>query len=402
MTKSAHNIISAFNADREPERLARKYTAMRTNAFVFLRGTAHLFFQRLDETDKMPKSPIAVCCGDLHLENFGTYLADNGLTYFDVNDFDEAALAPCAVDILRFATSILVAGPVIGLKRAAAVELAKSAIEAYLSELAHGKARWIERRTSDGLIGALMGGLKRRNTNKFLSKRTVIKNGERRLNIDGERALAITTAERKALKAFVSDVGVAKHDEAGFVFLDAARRVAGTGSLGIQRYVILVEGAASEDDNLLLDLKAAHPSALSEFTRTRQPKWPDDAARTVELQSRAQAVAPKLLQRVVFDGKPFVFKEMQPSADRLSIENAIQDPEAFRRSISSMGELSAWGQLRSSGRDGTENADALIAYGADKSQSKVLLDLARACEVQVLADFADYAKAFDKGTFNAA
>jgi uncharacterized protein (DUF2252 family) len=244
-----------------------------------------------------------------------------------------------------------------------------------------------------------MGELKKRDPVRFLNKRTISKNGARRLNIDGERALAITASERSALKSFVANIGAAQHDEAGFVFLDAARRVAGTGSLGIQRYVILVEGSAAKDDNLLLDLKAARPSALADHIKSPQPAWTNNAARTVALQSRAQAVAPKLLQAVTFAGQPFVLKEMQPSADRLSLETAIGDVKAFTRSIVSMSELSAWGQLRASGRDKSETADALIAYGSDASQAKKLLDIARACEADVLADYTDYSRAFDGGRF---
>lgn len=36
--------IIAANRDRDAERLAMKYSAMRTNALVFLRGSCHLFY----------------------------------------------------------------------------------------------------------------------------------------------------------------------------------------------------------------------------------------------------------------------------------------------------------------------------------------------------------------------
>jgi uncharacterized protein (DUF2252 family) len=397
MASAAHELIASYNVNRDPERLSRKYAAMRTNPFVFLRGTAHVFFRRLRDADATPKAPVATCSGDLHLENFGTYLGDNGLTYFDINDFDESALAPASIDILRFATSILVAAPVIGLKRQAALELASAAIEAYRGQLLGGKARWIERRTSDGLIGDLMGGLKKRNQERFLEKRTVIKKGERRLQLDGERALAITKTEHAALRKFIADVGKARPDIAGFTFLDAARRVAGTGSLGVSRYVILLEGGPSATDHMLLDLKAALPSSLALHVQTKQPTWQNDAVRTVELQSRVQAVSPKFLQPVSFAGQPYVLKEMQPSADRLSLDAAISNSAALLRSIVSMSELSAWGQLRSSGRGGSATADDLIAYADDKKLTKALLDQALHCEAQVIADWRDFASNFDAG-----
>lgn len=86
--------IRRFNAGREPERLAMKYAYMRASPFVFLRGTYHLFYDRLSTAPLAAGAPAAWICGDLHLENFGSYKGDNRLVYFDVNDFDESALAP--------------------------------------------------------------------------------------------------------------------------------------------------------------------------------------------------------------------------------------------------------------------------------------------------------------------
>ena len=88
--------IQAYNSNRDAERLAMKYRKMRADPFVFLRGTCHLFYERLAGLDIDLKAPATWVCGDLHLENFGSYKGDNRLAYFDINDFDEAALAPCS------------------------------------------------------------------------------------------------------------------------------------------------------------------------------------------------------------------------------------------------------------------------------------------------------------------
>ena len=79
--------ILNFNAGRDSERLAMKYHNMRRDAFVFLRGTCHLFYARLPRHTLFQSAPLAWCCGDMHLENFGSYKADNRLVYFDINDF---------------------------------------------------------------------------------------------------------------------------------------------------------------------------------------------------------------------------------------------------------------------------------------------------------------------------
>ncbi len=75
---SAADLIAAHNAGREPERLAMKFAQMRATAFAFLRGTAHLFHRRMTDVGIAPAGPPAWSSGDLHLENYGTYLGDNG------------------------------------------------------------------------------------------------------------------------------------------------------------------------------------------------------------------------------------------------------------------------------------------------------------------------------------
>ena len=91
--------IRTFNMGRDHERLQIKYRKLRSSPFVFLRGTCHLFYERLPTGGVFKSAPLTWVCGDLHLENFGSYKGDNRLVYFDLNDFDEAALAPASWEL---------------------------------------------------------------------------------------------------------------------------------------------------------------------------------------------------------------------------------------------------------------------------------------------------------------
>jgi uncharacterized protein (DUF2252 family) len=86
--------IIAFNSNRLPEMVQLKYEFMTENLFRYFRGTNHIFYERLAGQKDFPKSPDAWISGDLHLENFGTFKSDNRQVYCDLNDFDEAILAP--------------------------------------------------------------------------------------------------------------------------------------------------------------------------------------------------------------------------------------------------------------------------------------------------------------------
>ncbi|HEY5086688.1 MAG TPA: DUF2252 family protein, partial [Gemmatimonadaceae bacterium] len=86
--------ILAANRRSDPELRMRKYAAMRQTPFSFMRGTCQLFYSSLPKVVTLSGAPPAWLCGDMHVENFGTYKGDNRLTYFDVTDFDESALGP--------------------------------------------------------------------------------------------------------------------------------------------------------------------------------------------------------------------------------------------------------------------------------------------------------------------
>lgn len=65
--------IRHFNNGRDAKRLKLKYKAMRKGPFPFFRGTCHLFYEDWPTEAPLNHAPLAWLCGDLHLENFGTY-----------------------------------------------------------------------------------------------------------------------------------------------------------------------------------------------------------------------------------------------------------------------------------------------------------------------------------------
>src|SRR5256885_12838885 len=134
--------IYRYNAGRDPQLLQRKYARLATDPFVFLRGTCHLFYADWHGGRRLDTAPRAWICGDLHLENFGSYKGDNRLTYFDLADFDEAVLAPCTWDLARFLTSVLVGAHILQIEARLALALCTVFLQAYTAALVDGKARW--------------------------------------------------------------------------------------------------------------------------------------------------------------------------------------------------------------------------------------------------------------------
>ncbi|MBA5690584.1 DUF2252 domain-containing protein [Duganella sp. LX47W] len=387
--------IVAFNAGRDPERLTRKYRLLASNPFAFLRGTCHLFYQDFPASAPACPSPLAWICGDLHLENFGTYKGDNRLTYFDLNDFDEAALAPASWELSRFLVSLLVAARVLNVRRADATFLCQRFLDTYAAELATGKARWLERATARGMIKDLLRDIRTRSRPAFLDRRTDIHSGKRKLRLDGIKALPVGEAERARVTTLMERYAASQSDPRFFKVQDVARRIAGTGSLGVERYVVLLRGRGGTDGNFLLDIKHAPGSALAPYLPGAQPTWDSEAQRIVDIQRRVQAITPAFLAAMPFDGQSYVLKELLPDQDRLSLDLWNGRLTRLETVMCAMGSLVAWAHLRSGGRQGSAYADEWIAFGADARRWQAgLLDHAQACHRQVLADWKAYAAAF--------
>ena len=84
----------------------------RESPFDFLRGTYWRWAETILEVcPDLAQAPPVLAVGDIHLENFGTWRDVDGRLVWGVNDFDEAAEMPFAIDLVRLATSALLARP---------------------------------------------------------------------------------------------------------------------------------------------------------------------------------------------------------------------------------------------------------------------------------------------------
>lgn len=366
----AIDIIAAIkqaNAGRDPVRLAMKYRKMALSPFIFLRGACHLYYAALPDTRLTQNPPLTWCCGDLHFENFGSYKGDNRLVYFDINDYDEAALAPATWDMLRLLSSLECGATELRATPAEIAIVSQSCVDAYRQALIKGKPLWVEPETSKGLVNELLSSLQKRPRAAFLDKRTSRQGKLRQLNIDGKKALPATAEERASVIAFMAEFAATQPDPTFYKVFDVAQRIAGTGSLGVPRFVVLVEGKGSPDGNYLLDIKEAQATSLLphlDRLGIKQPAWPDEASRVVAIQNRLQAVDHAFLFAVKLKGKSCILKGLQPAEDRVAIGEWGKKLERLQEVAVTMGKLLAWDQLRAAGRSGSASADDLIAFAA--------------------------------------
>ena len=93
-----------------PADLALKHRLMAADVFSFLRATFYRWAEQWPEVcPELAGAPAVLAVGDLHVENFGTWRDAEGRLIWGVNDFDETAALPYTQDLVRLATSALIA-----------------------------------------------------------------------------------------------------------------------------------------------------------------------------------------------------------------------------------------------------------------------------------------------------
>src|SRR5262245_47419570 len=122
----------------DPVAFRTKFRKMAADPFAFYRGSACLFYADIAELDDPwadERTRRVWIQGDLHAENFGTYLNAQGVLIFDVNDFDEAYLGHFTWDLQRFAASVALLGWGKALSDADIDGLVETYLRAYLDQV---------------------------------------------------------------------------------------------------------------------------------------------------------------------------------------------------------------------------------------------------------------------------
>lgn len=388
--------IIAFNENRLQDVVQLKYKAMSANVFSFYRGTCHLFYEDLSKNNHLPSSPATWVCGDLHLENFGSFKGDNHMVYFDLNDFDEGALAPAAWELARMVISIFVAFDSLGMEKTEALKAARLFLGSYSATLAKGKDISLDPRVAEGIVCTFLTVAENRRQKQLLKKGTIVKGGRRTLIRDA-RHLKIDKPLKKDLEQFVAGwIKTSHYAPFDFKVLDSVFRIAGTGSIGVKRYLFLLKSRNTKSKFLLLDMKQSMSSALAPYLQIKQPEWNSEGERVIAVQRRMQNVSPALLNAAIFDDTSFVLKQMQPMDDKINFELLKDRYDEINEVINDMAKLTASAQLRSGGREGSAIADEMIEFGTDDKWQDQVITYAKNYAKQVKKDYMEFMEKYSK------
>jgi uncharacterized protein (DUF2252 family) len=324
-------LVDAFadlmKADTDAFRV--KFRKMAADPWAFYRGSACVFYADMagmgdDWTDE--RTGRVWIQGDLHAENFGTYMDGEGVLVFDVNDFDEAYLGPFTWDLRRFVASLALMCWQKALPDAAIDDLCGRYLRAYVDQVHYfvesdRDHEWALRlgTATDAVHTALLQAQLSTRVD-LLDRMTVVEDYERRFR-HGPRSRELGRRERRRLeKAYQSYLDtIPESKRMGSISYQLKDVVAtsgfGIGSAGLPAYNLLVEGHTQALENdIVLSMKqgnVAAPSRVVDHPQARE-YFRHHGHRTAVSQSALQAHADPWLGWTDLDGTGYVVAEISP------------------------------------------------------------------------------------------
>ncbi|WP_438294336.1 DUF2252 domain-containing protein [Streptomyces sp. HUAS TT7] len=408
----------------DPTAFRVKFRKMAASAFAFYRGTACLFYADLErEQHGGPyldeRTGRVWIHGDLHAENFGTYMDANGRLIFNVNDFDEAYVGPFTWDLKRLAASLALIGYTKAFSDEQITSLVRTYAAAYrerIHALASGaKDDEVPPFTLDTAEGPLLGALRdarARTRFALLDSMTEIREYERRFT-EGDGSIELDAATRyKVLAAF--DGYLETLPEESLVRPDSyrvkdvvGRRGIGIGSAGLPSYNILLEGHSDALENdVVIYIKQAQTPAVSRHITDPAVRgyFEHEGHRTVISQRALQAAADPWLGWTELDGAGQLVAEVSPYAVDLDWSD-IDDPDEIAAVVADLGRATATMHAAADDESGhselvpfsTERAiDAAIAAD-EEGFADLLVDFAHSYGARARADHQIFVDLFRNG-----
>ncbi|NUR06414.1 MAG: DUF2252 domain-containing protein [Nocardioidaceae bacterium] len=342
----------------DPHAFRVKFRKMAADPFAFYRGSACLFYADVTgmrDTWADDRTSRVWIHGDLHAENFGTYMNSHGRMVFDVNDFDEAYIGHFSWDLRRFVASLALLGWQKALPDETIRDLVGKYLRAYLAQVSH-YAKITEDDDFalhlDNTTGPVHDVLVQART----ASRVALLDGITRFE-DHVRVFAHDGSVRRLGKAERRAVGEAF---AGYLdtipeskrfdrdlFYDVRDVVGksgfGIGSAGLPAFNVLVEGySQSLDNDVVLSMKQANVPAVSRFVDSAEVDryFAHEGHRTVVSQRALQVHTDPLLGYTDLDGVGFLVAEVSPYEFDLDW-GEVNEPDEMAGVVQDLGRATA-------------------------------------------------------------
>ena len=342
----------------DPRAFRAKYRKMAADPFAFYRGTACLFYHDVtamaDAWADERTSAIWIH-GDLHVENFGSYMNSDGRLVFDINDFDEAYIGHFSWDLRRFAASMAFMGWQKALPEELVRELIGKYVRAYLRQVSH-YARSdddddfaLRLENTRGPVLDVLVEARGYSRSAMLGAMTRIEDNVRVFDEDASVRRLGRAEEAKVLRAFDEYLATIPESkrfdrELFYEVRDVVGKSGfGIGSAGLPAYNVLVEGfSQSLDNDVVLSMKQANVPAVGRFVDggVVEGYFAHEGHQTVVSQRALQVHTDPLLGYTTIDGVGYVVSEVSPYEADLDWSN-INEPSDMARVVEALGRATA-------------------------------------------------------------
>ena len=352
-------LVDAFSElmTADADAFRTKFRKMAADPFAFYRGSACLFYADMaDMTDDWcdERTSRVWIQGDLHAENFGTYMDGQGRIVFDVNDFDEAYLGHVSWDLRRFVASFALLAWRKALGDDVISEMLTRYLHAYLDQVEaftrsdDDRSFALLRENTEGAVHDVVLATTARTRLGLLDRLTVVERYERRF-ADGGKNRRLDDAERSMVLAAIDRYRETVHpprrrrDVAYDVKDVVGTGGFGIGSAGLPAYNVLLEGydQALEND-VVLSVKQGNVPAPSRIVRDPEIRqhFEHEGHRTAVSQRSLQANASQFLGHTEIDGVGFLVSELSPYEVDLDWED-LTEPEEIGPVLDQLGRATA-------------------------------------------------------------
>jgi uncharacterized protein (DUF2252 family) len=399
-------ILIEQGESRLPNLLPLRYSRMAVSPFAFLRGSAAVMAEDLAGTPGIGLDVQAA--GDCHCLNFGGFATPERHLVFDINDFDETAVAPWEWDLKRLAASFVVATLDI-LDKDARIALAETVARRYRETMANiaeqpvldAWYRGLVVESADKAADIGVGAAAIRKAVGFLTHAPIIAlkhAGGPKPKIEDAPPLVYHPSDNEA-EVFYSAVMATLPDYLSsltperqtlvqrYRMADAAYKVVGVGSVGTLCGVLLM--ISGNGEALYLQFKEATRSVLEAHAGTSP--YAHHGERVVRGQRLLQASSDILLGFATGPaGRHIYVRQLRDAKIKPQLET--MSSKHFQRYAETCGEVLASAHARSA------DAVMLAAYlGKGTTFDEAIGAFAHAYAKQTVADHADLQKAIAAG-----
>lgn len=301
---------------------------MARSIHAYVRGNTAKYYEWLQQAEisSIPQGPAIWICGDCHTGNLGPVANAEGKIDIEIRDLDQTVIGNPSNDLIRLGLSLATAVRSSDLPGVVTAKMIESLYAGYMHALERN-GQLSHKLQHPLLIQTVMKKAVKRTWKCLAEER--LSGLEPKITL-GKKFWPLLKKEQHEIESVFNQADLQdlvtmigkRHEDAELKVLDSAYWVKGCSSLGLLRYIVLIdsiEGKVQRGKGLcLMDLKEATKALAPRYTDTPMPK--DNAMRIVEGARHLSPFLGERMRATQFLDTSIFIRELLPQDLKLEIE----------------------------------------------------------------------------------